>query len=110
VEKELTGRKTKPHEIIYFKTYKSQTPVVEQALETAAVMLGMDKSRGYCLVMICADFLAGANLENTNLEILLQSIMRTFKFVPASINELADRWPDLHHEAADPTCLALRSH
>ena len=46
MEKELTGRKTKPHEIIYFKTYKSQTPVVEQALETAAVMLGMDKSRG----------------------------------------------------------------
>jgi hypothetical protein len=23
-----------------------------------------DKSRGYCLEMICADFLAGANLEN----------------------------------------------
>ena len=26
-------------------------------------MLGSDKSRGYCLEMICADFLAGAHLE-----------------------------------------------
>jgi len=26
-------------------------------------MLGTDKSRGYCLEMICADFLAGANLQ-----------------------------------------------
>ena len=25
-------------------------------------MLGTDKSRGYCLEMICADFLAGAHL------------------------------------------------
>jgi hypothetical protein len=29
-------------------------------------MLGTDKSRGYCLEMICADFLAGANLENVD--------------------------------------------
>jgi hypothetical protein len=46
VEKELTGRETEPHEIIYFKIYKSQIPVIEQALETAALMLGTDKSRG----------------------------------------------------------------
>jgi len=45
VEKELTGRETEPHEIIYFKVYKSQIPVIEQALETAAMMLGSDKSR-----------------------------------------------------------------
>jgi len=76
VEKELTGREAEPHEIIFFKIYKSQIPVVEQALETAALMLGTDKSRGYCLEMICADFLAGANLENGNPEILLQSITR----------------------------------
>ena len=35
VEKALTSRDTEPHEIIYFKLYKSQIPVVEQALETA---------------------------------------------------------------------------
>src|SRR6266436_5698755 len=48
VEKELTGRETEPHEIIYFKLHKTQIPVVEEALETAALMLGTDKSRGYC--------------------------------------------------------------
>jgi hypothetical protein len=59
VEKELTGRESEPWEIIYFKLYKTQIPIVEQAIETAALMLGTDKSRGYCLEMICADFLAG---------------------------------------------------
>jgi hypothetical protein len=63
VEKHLTGQETEAWEIIYFKLYKSQLPVLERALETAALMLGSDKSRGYCLEMICADFLAGANLE-----------------------------------------------
>jgi hypothetical protein len=47
VERELTGKETEPCEIIYFKLYKSQIPVVEQAIETAALMLGTDKSRGY---------------------------------------------------------------
>ena len=32
--------------------------------------------------MICADFLAGANLENGSPEILLRSIMSFFKFLP----------------------------
>ena len=40
VEKELTGRETEPWEIIYFKLYKSQMPVVEQAIETAALDAG----------------------------------------------------------------------
>jgi hypothetical protein len=63
VERHLTGKETEPWEIIYFKLYKSQIPVVEQALETAALMLGTDKSRGYCFEMICADFLAGATFR-----------------------------------------------
>jgi hypothetical protein len=37
----------RPHELIYFKVYKSQIPIIEQAIETAAMMLGSDKSRGY---------------------------------------------------------------
>jgi len=81
VERELTG-KEEPHETIYFKVYKSQIPVIEQALETAALMLGSEKSRGYCLEMICADFLAGATLDNGNPEILLNSIRQLFKFLP----------------------------
>jgi hypothetical protein len=92
IERELTGRETEPWEIIYFKLYKSQLPVVEQAIETAALMLGSDKSRGYCLEMICADFLAGANLENENPEILLQSALRFFKFLPSE-----ERQTFLHH-------------
>jgi hypothetical protein len=62
VERHLTGKETEPWEILYFKVYKSQLAVVEKALETAGLMLGTDKSRGYCLEMICADFLAGAAL------------------------------------------------
>ena len=42
------------------KVYKSQIPVIDQVIETAALMPGKDKSRGYFLEMICADFLAGA--------------------------------------------------
>jgi hypothetical protein len=82
VEKQLTGRESEPHEIIYFKVYKSQIPIIDQAIETAALMLGSDKSRGYCLEMICADFMAGANLDNGNPEILLRSIKNFFKFLP----------------------------
>ena len=82
VEKELTGKEEEPSEIIYFKVYKSQIPVIEQAIGTAALMLGSDKSRGYCLEMICADFLAGASLGDQNPETLLYSMTRFFKFLP----------------------------
>src|SRR5207244_12136752 len=88
VDKELTGKDTEPWEIIYFKLYQSQIPVVEQAIDTAALMLGTDKSRGYCLEMICADFLAGANLEHGNPEVLLQSISRYFKFLPVAQRQI----------------------
>jgi hypothetical protein len=82
VEKELTGKASEPHEIIYFKLYKSQIPVIEQAIETAALMLGSDKSRGYCLEMICADFLAGANLDSGQPDVLLRAISSLLKFLP----------------------------
>jgi hypothetical protein len=87
VEKELTGKDSEPSELIYFKLYKSQIPVIEQAIETAAVMLGSDKSRGYCLEMICADFLAGANLDGSDPETLLQSISRYFRLLPGTQQE-----------------------
>jgi hypothetical protein len=59
----VTGKETEPWEILTFKAYKSQLPVIEQALETAGLMLGSDKSRGYCLEMVCPDFLAEVSLE-----------------------------------------------
>ncbi len=40
VEKELTGRETEPWEIIYFKLYRSQTLVIDRAIETAAFDAG----------------------------------------------------------------------
>jgi len=76
-------KETEPWEIIYFKLYQSQIPVIEQAIETAALMLGSDRSRGYCLEMICADFLAGANLDHGDPEMLQFSMTRFFKFLPA---------------------------
>jgi hypothetical protein len=79
VERYLTGKETEPWEIIYFKLYKSQLPVVEQALETTALMLGSDKSRGYCLEMICADFLAGSSTQENQLEVLVQSLERLYQ-------------------------------
>jgi hypothetical protein len=92
VERHLTGKETETWEIIYFKLYKSQLPVVEQALETAALMLGTDKSRGYCLEMICADFLAGANSQDANPESLLISLRGLYERMPKPLQrEFLDR-------------------
>ena len=52
--------------------------------ETAALMLGSDKSRGYCLEMICADFLVGANLTDGDSDVLLRALSRSFHFLPAN--------------------------
>ncbi len=82
VQRHLTGKETEPWEIIYFKLYKSQIPVVEQALETAALMLGSDKSRGYCLEMICADFLAGSSVQDDGPDTLLLSLYRLYSLLP----------------------------
>jgi hypothetical protein len=94
VEKELTGKDQESSEIIYFKLYKSQIPVIEQAIETAAMMLGSDKSRGYCLEMICADFLAGAHLDHDDPKVLLYSINRLLKYLPAEQRQLLLAQPD----------------
>jgi hypothetical protein len=82
IERALNGPDSEPWDMIYFKLYKSQIPVVEQALEIAARMLGSDRSRGYCLEMICADFLAGANLGKDEPEMLLNALHRCFCLLP----------------------------
>ncbi len=81
VQKYLTGD-SEPSELVYFKLYRSQVPLIEQALETAARMLGADRSRGYCLEMICADFLAGAQLQDASPDILLDSLRKYFCLLP----------------------------
>ena len=92
VERHLTGKETEAWELIYFKLYKSQLPVIEQALETAARMLGSDKSRGYMLEMICADFLAGAQLEIENSDALMPSLDRLLDSLsPSKRQEFLDK-------------------
>jgi hypothetical protein len=68
--------------VLYFKVYKSQLAVIEHALETAGLMLGRTDSRGSCLEMICADFLAGANLGNADAKPLLIALDRLFALLP----------------------------
>jgi hypothetical protein len=82
VEQHLTGKDAEPWELLYFKVFKSQLAVIERALETAGLMLGTDKSRGYCLEMICADFLAGANLDGANPEALILSLRQIYRLLP----------------------------
>jgi hypothetical protein len=98
VERHVTGQETEPHELLYFKVYKSQLPVIEQALETAALMLGGDKSRGYCLEMICADFLAGANIEGANPKALVLSLQRVYELLPR------DQQNQFLHEITSTPC------
>ena len=46
------GRRNRGRSLYLASCNKTQIPVVEQAIETAALILGTDKSRGYCLEMI----------------------------------------------------------
>jgi hypothetical protein len=82
VERHLTGQEVEPWEIVYFKVFRSQIPIIEQALETASFMLGSQKSRGYCFEMICADFLAGASLDEPNSRSLFDSVRRLLELLP----------------------------
>jgi hypothetical protein len=45
-------------------------------------MLGTNKSRGYCLEMICTDFLAGAELQDQSPKTLLLSMERLYQLLP----------------------------
>jgi len=95
VERHLTGEETEPWEMLYFKVYKSQLAVIEQALETASLMLGGQRVRGYCLEMICADFLAGANLDaGGRSDSLLLALDRLYALLPSGLKrEFLERIP-----------------
>ena len=71
VHKYFTGEDYEPYEMVYFKLYESQLPVLERALYVASRMVGTEKSRGYCLELMCADFLAGRGEESSPEEILM---------------------------------------
>jgi hypothetical protein len=57
-------------------------PAHEPPLANAALMLGTDKSRGYCLEMICADFLAEANIREGQSDIFFLSLERLCQMLP----------------------------
>jgi hypothetical protein len=48
-------------------------------------MLGSDKSRGYCLEMICADFLVGVSLDAGNQDALLPCLTRLVIGLPKPV-------------------------
>ena len=82
VQQHLTGKESEPWELLYLNFYKSQLPVIERALEAAGLMLGNTKSRGYCLEMICADFLAGVSVETGDSDLMLTALFRLFDLLP----------------------------
>jgi len=86
VKRHLTGKETERWEILYFEAYKSQLPVIEQALEAAVLMLASDKSRGSCLGMICADFFA-VRLETEKENALLSALTRLVLRLPLTRRE-----------------------
>jgi len=54
-------------------------------------MLGSVRSRGYCLEMICADFLAGANLDNRgDPNVLVRALTTSLNFSHPSMSKCSD--------------------
>jgi hypothetical protein len=72
--------------MVYFKLFESQLPVVERALYVASRMVGTERSRGYCLELVCADFLAGRGDESSPEEILMV-IHRLVHLLPREYQE-----------------------
>jgi hypothetical protein len=83
--------------MVYFKLFESQ-PFVERALYVAARMVGTERSRGYCLELVCVDFLAGRTEELSPEEILLV-IGRLIKLLPADYCRLSGKAEDPAAEA-----------
>jgi hypothetical protein len=101
VHKYFTGEDYEPYEMVYFKLFESQLPVVERALFVSARMVGTERSRGYCLELVCADFLAGRGEESTPEEILMV-IHRLIHLLPREYQEgLAGRGASRNVETAE---------
>ena len=60
VEKELTGKDSEPSELIVFQGLQEPDPGYRTGNRDRGVNARVGQVRGYCLEMICADFLAGA--------------------------------------------------
>ena len=61
----------------------SNVPIASRELVCPrSLVLGASKSRGYCIEMLCADFLAGAQLEGGNSDSLLFALGRLYSLLP----------------------------
>jgi hypothetical protein len=100
VYKYFTGEDYEPYEMVYFKLYESQLPVVERALYVASRMVGTERSRGYCLELVCADFLAGRTEESTPEEMLLVIHRLVHLLPPDYQTRLANHSDEAESEAA----------
>jgi hypothetical protein len=65
VHRYFTDEDVGPYEMVYFKLFESQLAIIERALYVAARMAETESSRGYCLELICTDFLAGRTEESS---------------------------------------------
>jgi hypothetical protein len=68
-------------DIIYFKPYKTQIPVVEQAIEVAALMLGRTSRGAIAWTWSVRTFWQG-RVNNGDPTVLLQSMSRFFRLLP----------------------------
>ena len=84
IKRHLTGKEPVPRDILYFTVDYNQRGVIEQALERAGLLLGTDKSRAFCLEMICADFLEGARLEAGQENVWYEALARLINAVPVA--------------------------
>ena len=100
VYKYFTGEDYEPYEMVYFKLFESQLPLVERALYVASRMVGTERSRGYCLELICADFLAGRTEESTPEEMLLVIHRLVLLLPPDYQARLANHSEEAESEAA----------
>jgi hypothetical protein len=81
VHRYFTGEDLEPYEMVYFKLFENQLPIIERALYVASRLAGTERSRGFCLELVCADFLAGRTEESSPEETLLV-IQRLASLVP----------------------------
>jgi hypothetical protein len=101
VERYLPDQQSERWEILDFPSLKESLPVIEQAMEAAGLMLGCDRSRGYCLEMSCEDFWVGANVENSEAKASTAACLKDLEPCSALSPEVSLEREQVGHETCD---------